>query len=566
MWLAAGSGSEALGVKKFVFVVLMLLVGAGWAGFHAPELLPQAQRLADDALSHFERDDGAIHVEGSGAALPDVKKAASAFDGLTQEKLGAVRHHSVRVFVAASDADYRRILKEEFSLSDEEAQEVAAISGGWSGGRLHVTAVNAKAGVMDSHSDRYATTAHELFHQLQYELSRGRDTDKEALFWLEEGSADYVGAMMAEHLGGRKLARWQNDVLDDLLGAPHAARPDQLIHLEFAERKAIMAKEYHAYEMADMMTVQLLARFPEEQRGQRLAAYFTALGEGKSGEEAFAQTFGLTLDDFLQEFAAWWQAQKSEPAKIQIEACEGVTDGQVDSYAAEAEAVQSLLQRRFGQTLRGSYTLVLASGKEELAQAVSARSDMTSDEARKNVGESLWLENGSTVFLDAAALDSRRQQIFSMGVMLTRVMEAQAMGGTEQEVAWLARGTAYLIGTLRLSEEGLGSFEDYRRSWLSVLQEKGRFPDGADLTSPESYDRAVASFGDESCSLVAELTAHDLLARRGWGSFAKWMRATSLAGGDGEKAFRSTYGEGASAYASAASARLLREVQDMYTR
>lgn len=566
MWLAAGSGSEALGLKKFVFVVLMLLVGAGWAGFYAPELLPQAQRLADDALSHFERDDGAIHVEGSGAALPDVKKAASAFDGLTQEKLGAVRHHSVRVFVAASDADYRRILKEEFSLSDEEAQEVAAISGGWSGGRLHVTAVNAKAGVMDSHSDRYATTAHELFHQLQYELSRGRDTDRDALFWLEEGSADYVGAMMAEKLGGRKLARWQNDVLDDLLGAPHAARPDQLIHLEFAERKAIMAKECHAYGMADMMTALLLARFPEDERGQKLTAYFTSLGEGETGEDAFAQTFGLTLDDFLQEFAAWWQARKSEPAAIRIEAREGVSGGQSDAYAAEVAAVQSLLQSRLGQTLHGRYTLVLANGKDDLAQAVSSYSDMTLPEARKNVGESLWLENGSTIFLDVAALDSARQQTFSMGVMLTRVMEAQAMGGTEQEVAWLARGTAYLIGTLRLSEEGLGSFEDYRRSWLSVLQEKGRFPDGADLTAPKSYEQSVASFGDESCSLVAELTAHDLLARRGWGSFAKWMRATSLTGGDGEKAFRSTYGEGASAYASAASTRLLREVQDMYTR
>ena len=44
-------------------------------GFHAPELLPQAQRLADDALSHFERDDGGgIHVEGSGAACADVKE------------------------------------------------------------------------------------------------------------------------------------------------------------------------------------------------------------------------------------------------------------------------------------------------------------------------------------------------------------------------------------------------------------------------------------------------------------------------------------------------------------
>ncbi|WP_337778267.1 hypothetical protein, partial [Mitsuokella jalaludinii] len=232
----------------------------------------------------------------------------------------------------------------------------------------------------------------------------------------------------------------------------------------------------------------------------------------------------------------------------------------------EVAAVQSLLQSRLGQTLHGRYTLVLANGKDDLAQAVSSYSDMTLPEARKNVGESLWLENGSTIFLDVAALDSARQQTFSMGGMLTRVMEAQAMGGTEQEVAWLARGTAYLIGTLRLSEEGLGSFEDYRRSWLSVLQEKGRFPDGADLTAPKSYEQSVASFGDESCSLVAELTAHDLLARRGWANFAKWMRATSLAGGDGEKAFRSTYGEGASAYASAASTRLLREVQDMYTR
>lgn len=555
--------------KFFALVLLALLLGAGWAGYHAPDLLPQAQRLADDLLSHFEHDDGAIHVEGSGAALADVQKAAAAFDGLTQEKLGVTRRHSVRVYVAASDADYRRILREEFSLSDEEAGQVAAISGGWSGGSLHVTAVNAKAGVMDGHSDRYATTAHELFHQLQYEMSHGRDTDKTALFWLEEGSADYVGAMMAEKLGARTLARWQQGVLDDLLGAPHPARPDQLIHLEFEERKAIMAKEYHAYAMADMMTVRLLARFPEAQRGQKLAAYFEALGEGATGEDAFAQTFGLTLDEFLQEFASWWQRQKSQPAAIQIDAREGITEGQADFYAAQASAVQQLLARRFGQTLHGSYTLVLANGKNDLAQAVSDYSDMTPAEAKKTVGESLWLENGSTLFLDTAALDSERQQIFSMGVMLTRVMEAQAMGGTEKEVAWLARGAAYLIGTLRLEEEGLGSLADYRRTWYSVLQEKGSFPDAASLTTPQAYEQACASFGDESCSIVAELAADDLFARRGWGSFTKWMRAANLADGDGEKAFQSVYGTSPAAYASSASARLLREMNSessMYTR
>lgn len=538
-------------------------MGAGWAGFHAPEVLPELQRYADDALSHILPDDGEIHVEGQGASLADVKKAAAAFDELTQEKLGTERHHSVKVYVAASDADYREILKDKFSLDDDEAAEIAAISGGWSGGSLHVTAINAKAGVMDSHSDRYATTAHELFHQLQYELSHGRDTDKEALFWLEEGSADYVGAMMAEKLGGRKLARWQLDVRDDLLGAAKPADPSELIHLEFAERKSIMKKDLHAYEMADMMTSFLLSRFDEGQRGQKLAAYFSALGTGKSGEEAFSETFGLTLDDFLTEFASWWQQQKTQPAVIHVEAGEGVASEQADFIEAQTTAVQDLLQRRFGTTLRGEYMLVLASGKDQLAEAVHTHSDMTLVEAKKDVGQSLWLENGSTLFLDAAALDSRRQQIFSLGVMLTRVMEAQAMGGTDKEVAWLARGMTYLIGTQRLGEEGLGSMDDYRRTWYSVLEENGRFPDAASLVTPKSYEQAVASFGDESCSIIAELTADDLVTSHGWQSFAKWLRAANLNGGDGEKAFRSIYGTSASGFASSATSRLMRE---MYTR
>lgn len=551
-------------LKKFLLFVfaLLLLLGAGWAGFHAPEVLPELQRYADDALGHILPDDGEIHVEGQGASLADVKKAAAAFDELTQQKLGAERHHSVKVYVAASDADYRAILKDKFSLDDDEAAEIAAISGGWSGGSLHITAINAKAGVMDSHSDRYATTAHELFHQLQYELSHGRDTDKEALFWLEEGSADYVGALMAEKLGGRKLARWQLDVRDDLLGAPKPADPSALIHLEFAERKSIMKKDLHAYEMADMMTSFLLDRFDENQRGQKLTDYFKALGAGKSGEEAFAETFGLSLDDYLAEFSVWWQAQKAQPAVIHIEAGEGVTSEQADFIEAQAAAVQNLLQRRFGTTLRGEYTLVLASGKDKLAEAVHTHSDMTLAEAKKDVGQSLWLENGSTLFLDAASLDSRRQQIFSLGVMLTRVMEAQAMGGTDREVAWLARGMAYLIGTQRLGEEGFGSMEDYRRTWYSVLEENGRFPDASSLVTPKSYEQSVASFGDESCSIIAELTADDLVTSHGWQSFAKWQRAAALADGDGEKAFRSVYGTSASSFASSATSRLMRE---MYT-
>ena len=118
---------------------------------------------------------------------------------------------------------------------------VAAISGGWAGGSAHITAVNASAGVMTTFGDRYNTTGHELFHQLQHELSHGKDVDERSLFWLEEGSADYIGAALADSLGGKPLWKWQLDVKAALLRARSTVKPTALQHCDFEQHKKLIS-------------------------------------------------------------------------------------------------------------------------------------------------------------------------------------------------------------------------------------------------------------------------------------------------------------------------------------
>lgn len=190
--------------KLGAFLLLLLAIAGAAAGI----LLAQG-RLAE-VIGVGSRGNGSIEVISAGSPeagiMDDVQQAVKRFPEVMETEMGVKLNRSIKVYVAASGPVYQQVLEKEFKLKPDEAKNIAEISGGWSGGRRAVTAINGKAGVMSGSSDRWSTTAHELFHQVQYELSDGNDTDEKALFWLEEGSADYVGAVVAEQMGG-KLVR-----------------------------------------------------------------------------------------------------------------------------------------------------------------------------------------------------------------------------------------------------------------------------------------------------------------------------------------------------------------------
>lgn len=533
---------------------LLLLIVAGAAGFMGrSDWFPWGQ----------ESGDGSIQIMAEGqpgeAMMQDVHQACDAFNRTMEQTMGIRLQRNVKVYVGGTEADYQQILEREFNLAPEEAKAIADISGGWTGGKKAITAINGKAGVMNSSSDRISTTAHELFHQVQYELSDGNDTDEQALFWLEEGSADYVGADLAARLGGKSMQKWILDVKAELMGAPHVVSPENLQHSTLEQRKALMGKDLHSYQMSDLMTWYLLTTRAKGHEGEKLAQYFRQLKEVKQGEAAFQNTFGVSLEDFLRQFDRWWKEEQTKPALLHFEAREGVSQALVRSLEAETNAVQTMFQNRLGQQLHGEYQIVLANNQEDLAEAVKTYCSIPEEQAKELAASSLWIENGSTVLLNASQIESDRQQSFTVGVMLMRVMQGQRMGQPERGIEWLMRGSGYLMGVARLGEKGLGTLSQYQRAWLDSLRKAGRVPQLAQMDTADGFRQVSQSYSDDTASVMAEYAVAELVNRRGWPSLVRWAEATRTLG-DAQKAFHQVYGQSSVDFEAELQSRVQRQI------
>ena len=532
-------------MKKIVLaLVALILLGAGsLSGYHLAR--QHALWEIGDRLGLVPAKDGRIQVHGEGqveeASLRDVEKSAHVFNDFLQQQMGASLQRPVELYVAGEEASYRAVLEREFSLTAEEAAQVASISGGWSGGSSHVTAINASAGVMSTYGDRYNTTSHELFHQLQHELSHGRDVEESSLFWLEEGTADYVGAAMSEHLGGKPLWKWQSDVKAALARAESTVKPESIQHCSFEMRKKLMGKEYHTYQVADLMTSHLLQRFPEERRLPLLAEYFRALAESEDGEAAFRQVFGMELPTFLEEYRTWWQGFVRQPVVFHYHGARQESSHE-QAVRKEMEASQAWLGRNLGSQLRGEYQVVLSPSEADMAKALVKYTEMPQKEAEQMAERSLCIENGGLLVLNAGHLQEAQQRAFSLGLLIMRTYERQMLGSMKETgAAWLMHGAAYLAGVSRQAETSGYAVGDYLRTARENVRGRN-LPRAVELQSEADFSRAVEKYGEKEIASLTELAAYELIRTHGWGSFARYLQEMAKTK-DGSRAYRNIYGK-----------------------
>lgn len=399
----------------FLVVILGILSAIAYHEFSAPQS-PQG-----------------IDVHAAGDVAPDmmqdVQTAVQIFEQ-DAARSGAPLIHHVDVYVAATQDDYISVLTNQFEQSAEDAAKIAEVSGGWTGGRKGLTALNGAAGVMDDTSDRKSTTAHELFHQLQFELSDGNDTDEKALFWMEEGAADYVGARIAEQAKGKTLRKWELDTLYDLRMAESTVKPESLAHCTLQQRMALMDKKYHTYQMADAMVICLM----QQQKGKELSSllqYFRLLKDHPDGEEAFEQAFGLSYGSFLKKFRAWYDGELHHPAELMFRARDGVPAGRAEALHEQALAVQPLLKQSFGQEVHGRYDVVVCANPEDYAAAIQEVCAVPKEKAQELAQDSLWVSNAGTIVLHADELTDRRQQQYAMATLMARLLRVQLSGRPE---------------------------------------------------------------------------------------------------------------------------------------
>lgn len=405
--------------KAFAALFFMVVLGIAAAFAYHAYTTPQTPQGID------------IHAAGDVAPdmMQDVKTAVQLFEQ-DAARSGAPLIHHVDVYVAATQDDYISVLTNQFEQSAEDAAKIAEVSGGWTGGRKGLTALNGAAGVMDDTSDRKSTTAHELFHQLQFELSDGNDTDEKALFWMEEGAADYVGARIAEQAKGKTLRKWELDTLYDLRMAESTVKPESLAHCTLQQRMALMDKKYHTYQMADAMVICLM----QQQKGKELSSllqYFRLLKDHPDGEEAFEQAFGLSYGSFLKKFRAWYDGELHHPAELMFRARDGVPAGRAEALHEQALAVQPLLKQSFGQEVHGRYDVVVCANPEDYAAAIQEVCAVPKEKAQELAQDSLWVSNAGTIVLHADELTDRRQQQYAMATLMARLLRVQLSGRPE---------------------------------------------------------------------------------------------------------------------------------------
>lgn len=485
--------------------------------------------------------------EPSQETMADVRAAAQGFSALTEEA-GVPLVHGVTLFVAPTQELYEHVLTQEFSHSPEEAAKISSLSGGWTGGKQGQTVLNGAAGVMQSRSDRMSTTAHELFHQLQYDMSRGHDADEKALFWLEEGGADYVGALVAERCGGKSLQKWKRDTLMELRLARETAKPESLLHCDLPQRIKLMDQKYHSYQMADAMVIYLLQQQEQGKEFAALAQYFTALADKKNGEEAFSQAFGMSHAQFLRNFQQWYQQERHVPFTASFVRRPGVSETVSQAIEAQAQAVQPLLVEIYGQKLYGRYDIVLASDAADFAQAIKECSGVSDEKARSLSSGSLWVQDGSSIIIEAGELGDDRQRIFSIGALCARLLHAQMAGEPDDSVDWLDRGMTYLVGIRLLERAGYGRYGDYRRSWRYGVQGASAVPSLEELLTNDGMRKAAKTYGDDVVNEITELAVDDLLSRFGWKSYRAYLLHTRESGKE-RAAFRATFGRDTAAFA-----------------
>ncbi|SHK93614.1 hypothetical protein SAMN05216582_12541 [Selenomonas ruminantium] len=491
-----------------------------------------------------QQGDAVVNVHSFGETdveiLQDVQKASAYFPQFLEGAMQLKMKRTVDVWVGADRKKYEELMTGRMHESAESARQKAQYTSGQALAGKQLCAINGDKNSLKTVSDRYSTTGHELFHQIQYELSDGSHEEKKALFWLDEGSADYVGAQLCEKLGGRSVEKWYLDARFSLFTAKQMADISCLQHISEEERLQLLNADMRSYSLSDVMTYYLLQHYGAGQPDKKIVTYYQTLKKD-SAEDAFAKTFGIEMQAFLQEFVAWWQQERSRPADIKLIARNGVTEGQRQDFAAHLSAGRKWLRTHWGRDLHGDYQVVLVGSEDDFVAAMQEYAQVGLDSARQMASGSIWAENGSTIFFNISKADDTQQLIFASSSLVARLLLIQELGGEESGVEWLFRGSSYLAGVACLIESGQGDLSAYQRSWRKELRRQTPLPALDKMLTADAVRDMDKQYDSNEVARLSEYGTAELVQRYGWQSLYIWAQA-ARASGDGKKAFANVFG------------------------
>lgn len=211
-----------------------------------------------------------------------------------QNTYGLGLQRNLQVILVPDKMGYTRALKQSYGLSEGDALKLANKTAGFSRGSAGATII-VNMGSLHNNLARLFCLCHELVHQFQSQESRDKHA---AIRWVSEGAADAIAAHILETAGVRGAASIKKYWLENLRKARSLPRLEKLHTYQdwFAAMDAHgSVVTYGTAATAVLLLVQWKGYRP-------LFAYFSALRQGVSPEEAFYRAFGARVGDFEKQF------------------------------------------------------------------------------------------------------------------------------------------------------------------------------------------------------------------------------------------------------------------------
>lgn len=505
---------------RYLFLCACLLVG----GAHASVMEVRAEPGADARL------------------VAEVQKAMDAYGDIIKDELGLTLNKSALVIICPTEKCYFDKLG-DFGLTGADRDKTARLTNGIADDERRRILVKLTSPSLLGMANRLV--ARTLTYFLQSELAAGSTSRTSP--WIQEGMADFVGALVAQKLRTQSFDKWKLEVVNSLRRARGYPMPEDLAGISYRDWRVLMDKtQGKNYLMADLMMAYLY-----ELKGRALfgemAAYYRCLGGALNWEKTcFTQHFGIAPDIFYPQVQAWVKTTLADGGGVEV-----VAVGQ-DALASEIgkvyEQAQKQLEQLVGRKLGITMRIQLGVDEQDTVWQVVDELGVSEEEAAQRVKQG-WFWQDSLIFMDPTRINTPVKRAEAIGsLIMGRYLQLQA--GNLDQMHWLFRGLRYWMAEQVLNAQGFQAPADAEQRRLAVLvKAKKALPALTSLSTAAGWNSAVKKYGTDVVRQYTMAAMQSLLHKRDGAVIALWLDA-SQKHRDASVAFTQVFGESPYGFAS----------------
>jgi len=492
-------------VKRISFVLLLLiLISFPSVAFGAVTVMPEPN--TDPEL------------------LEVVQKVVDSFNEIVEKKLNQTFTRDIKIFVCPDRDSYAKVLEKEFELVKEVAERRAKFSDGMASVKKNIVAINLDPDdIYDPEYHAYYTTAHELAHQLQFQLSSNQMN--KTLYWLVEGAADFLAAQIVEEIGYQSLIDWKNFQFYIFRNTSNYVMPNQITYIPFDTWEKFIEDQKYPYQVSNLMVFYLVSK-TKGNINEAIVDYFKlTAGDGEDSAN-FEKCFGIKHQVFLSDVSEWLAQSNRVLGKLFLD-----SKGNFDPIPAISEGFyrsQEFFQDNYGAYVRSNQKIDIAPERYSFAMELSKGFGVTRAEAGKiGMGHSWW-SNKNKILMNLDLLPDCKSRVFNTAMMMTsQFQNQQSKAKLWDNITWFKRGMAHLFAALITEQAEVNTFEFYHDSWLKEVKEKEVPIILSDLRSEAEWDQAVEKYGVSAINSYTALATQLLMERNELASFSVWLSGAS---------------------------------------